>query len=84
MGILRFKDGVTLKPDPAGARLLGAIERVTRVWSTDITITAGSDNHPLTDPHTLGRAFDIRTHGMSDSQKKLFLTSVLQDLLARD
>lgn len=81
MGILRYKDGVTLKPDAAGTRLLGAIERITRTWPTDVTITAGSDSHPPTDPHTLGRAFDVRTHGMQDNEKTAFLHLVLVDLM---
>ncbi len=80
MGVLQFKAGVTLRPHPAGARLLGAIERVTRAWPSDVTITAGSDSHPPTDPHTLGKAFDVRTHGMVDGEKQRFLALVLQDL----
>lgn len=80
MGILRYKDGVTLRPDPAGARLLGSIERVTRTWPTDMTVTAGSDGHKPGDPHTLGRGFDVRTHGLDDHQKSAFLNLVLADL----
>lgn len=79
MGVLRYKDGVTLRPDPAGARLHGALERVARTWPTDLTITAGSDSHGATDPHTLGRGFDVRTHGMTDAQKRALVVTVLLD-----
>ena len=84
MGVLRFKDGVTLTPDVAGARLLGSIERVVRTWPTDMVVTCGSDSHPPTDPHTHGRAFDLRTHGLTDDQKKTLLTEVLADLREPD
>lgn len=80
MSALRFKDGVTLTPNAAGARLLGSIERAARTWPTDLTVTAGSDSHPPTDPHTLGQAFDVRTHGMLDGDKQALLRRVLEDL----
>ena len=80
MGCLLFKEGVTLKPDPAGARLLGALDRVTRRQPFDVTVTCGSDGHPADDPHSHGRAFDVRTHGLTDEQKKQVLSDVLSDL----
>lgn len=80
MSVLIFKPGVTLRPDGAGARLQGALDRVVRTWPADLTITAGSDSHGPTDPHTLGRAFDVRTHGLSDDQKEQLLRAVLLDL----
>lgn len=80
MSVLLFKDGVTLKPDSAGARLHGALDRVVRTWPSDLTISAGSDSHGPADPHTLGRAFDVRTHGLTDDQLKQLLRAVLLDL----
>lgn len=80
MGDVLFKVGVTLTPDPAGARLLGSIDRVARTWPTDLTITSGSDSHPPTDPHTLGRAFDLRTHDLADGGKRQLLDQILLDL----
>lgn len=77
---LLFKPGVTLIPDPAGARLLGSIERLARRWPSDLTVSCGSDSHPPTDPHSLGRAFDVRTHGMTDDEKRLLIRAVLLDL----
>ena len=38
MAILVFKAGVTLKPDPAGARLLGSLDRIARFSAADIVI----------------------------------------------
>lgn len=78
MSTLRFKDGVTLTPNVAGARLLGSIERAAR--TVDLTITAGSDSHGPADPHTRGQAFDVRTHGMLDGDKQALLRRVLEDL----
>lgn len=78
---LLTKVGVTISPNPAGLHLLGSIERVARTWTVgDLTITAGSDSHPIGDVHTLGQAFDLRTHGLSDSQRKGLLERILADL----
>lgn len=80
MSLLLFKAGVRLVPDPAGARILGTLDRLTRELAYDLTITAGADSHPPTDPHTLGRAFDVRTHDLTLDQKLYVLRAVLLDL----
>lgn len=80
MGLVLFKPGVTLQPDPAGARILGTLDRVARRLAFDVTITCGADSHPLTDPHSRGRAFDVRTHGLTEDQKTYLLREALLDL----
>jgi len=77
---LLFKRGVTLTPHPAGARLLGSLDRVARIRAADLTVTSGSDGHPATSSHGRGRAFDVRTHGLTDIEKVELLNDVLDDL----
>lgn len=78
--ITRFKPGVQLTPDPAGTRLLAAIDRVAMNSPYDVTITCGSEAHSMNDPHTLGRAFDVRTHEYNDTEKADLLRSILAEL----
>lgn len=81
MGVILVKAGARFDViDPAGFRLLGALDRVSRSLPYDLTITCGTDSHPTTDPHTLGRAYDIRTHDLTDVQKQFLLRAVLLDL----
>lgn len=80
MGVLRFKTGVTLRPDPGGARILGTLDRLARELPYDLTVTSGADSHRATDPHTLGRAFDVRTHGLTRDQAVYVLRATLIDL----
>lgn len=80
MGLVLFKPGVVLRPDSAGVRILGTLDRLARAWRFDVTVTCGSEGHPPTDPHTLGRAFDVRVHDYTDSQKTYLLEQALLDL----
>lgn len=81
MGVLRVKDGVSFdRIDPAGFRLLGSLDRVARSMHNDLTITCGSDSHPASDPHTLGRAYDVRTHDLTAEQKSFLLRGLMLDL----
>lgn len=81
MSVILVKSGARFdRIDPAGFRLLGALDRVSRTFPVDLTITCGSDAHPANDPHSLGRAFDVRTHDLTPDQKQLLLRSVLLDL----
>lgn len=78
---LRVKDGVAFAPiAPAGFRILGALERTARRLQLDLTITSGSDGHIASDPHALGEAFDVRTHDLTDDQKRLVLKQTMLDL----
>lgn len=82
MGVLRFKDGVLPigRIDPAGARLLGSLDRVVRSMHNDLTITCADGEHPASDPHTLGRAYDVRTHDLTADQKEFLVRGVMLDL----
>lgn len=82
MGVLRFKDGVLPigRIDPAGARLLGSLDRVVRSMHNDLTITCADGEHPASDPHTLGRAYDVRTHDLTADQKSFLLRGLMLDL----
>lgn len=68
---------------PAGFRILGAVERASRALYFDVTITCGSEGHPPADPHSLGEAYDIRTHGLTLAQKHDLLEWVMRDLAGR-
>jgi hypothetical protein len=81
MGVLRVKTGVAFdRIDPAGFRLLGALDRIVRGQPFDLVITCGTDSHPAADPHSLGRAYDVRTHNLTPSQAQFVLREVLLDL----
>ena len=78
MGCLRVKPGVLFAQiAPAGFRLLGALERAARGVPGDVTITCGTDSHAETDPHTRGEAYDVRTHDLSENDKRYLLREVL-------
>jgi hypothetical protein len=78
---LRVKPGVQFDPiAPAGFRILSALEQTARRLQLDLTITCGSEDHPPTDPQTLGAAYDVRTHGFTWDQKQAILREVLLEL----
>jgi hypothetical protein len=81
MGALRVKYGAKFdRIDPAGFRILAALDQVSRGLPYDLTITCGSDSHPASDPHTLGRAYDVRTHDLTTEDKALLVREVLLGL----
>lgn len=81
MAFLRVKPGVKFTPiAPAGFRILGALERTARGLNIELTITCGSEAHELTDPHTTGQAYDLRTHDLTNEQKQRVLACVLDEL----
>ena len=85
MGVIRFKLGVELtRMDPAGVRLIGSLDRVARSMPVDLTVTCGCEGHPASDPHTLGRAYDVRTHDLTPDQKDFVLRGMLLDLQESD
>ncbi len=65
---------------PAGFRILEACSSVARAMGFVVEITCGSNSHPASDPHTLGMAYDIRSHKMSLLQKQMFLRGVMDNL----
>lgn len=81
MGVLRVKYGVKFtRIDPAGFRLLGSLDRVVRGMPFDLTVSGGCEGHPSSDPHTLGRAYDFRTHDLHPDDKARVLRAVMLDL----
>lgn len=75
------KDGVSFRViAPAGFRLLGAIERVSRQLSLDLMITCACEGHLPDDPHSHGEAYDVRTHALTTVQKQNVLAAVMADL----
>lgn len=81
MGVVRLKPGAKLDGLAAGGfRLLGALDRVARAADFDLTITEGTGAHPPNDPHTLGKACDVRTHGLTEAQKQFVLKAVMLDV----
>lgn len=87
MGVIRVKFKDDGQPgarfdriDPAGFRILGALDRVVRPQLYDLTVTCGSDSHQASDPHTLGRAYDVRSKNLTSDQKLFVLREVMLDL----
>lgn len=84
--VVKVKDGVEFKViAPAGFRILGAIETTARRAGVDLTITSACDgmHSGPGDPHHLGEAYDVRTHGFNPDQK-LMILNCFQALLPAD
>jgi len=78
MGVLWTKPGVQFAQiAPGGFRILAALDAVARAAPFDLVITCGTDGHPPTDPHTLGKAYDVRTHDLTEDQKTALVRDVL-------
>lgn len=82
MGQLLVKPGVDLGTTltPAGARILEVLKRLVVGYAFDVTITSGRDSHPPEDVHSLGEAFDLRTHTLSEAQKYVLLNDLRREL----
>jgi hypothetical protein len=81
--VLRFKPGVLpiTHLAPAGMRILAVLEHCARnLIMHDLTITCADKEHPETDPHSTGEAYDVRTHDLTDSQKEHVLLAVMNNL----
>lgn len=82
MNGVRFKAGVlpikTLAP--AGVRILGALDATARQLKRDLIVTCADRDHPPEDPHTLGEAFDVRTHDLPDDTKQTVLRELMLEL----
>lgn len=67
---------------PSGYLILHAIKAAARKLALDITITSGTDGDHSgpTDPHKVGKAYDVRSHDFADSLKVLLLRAILSDL----
>ncbi len=80
-------NGLLVKPGvsfaviaPAGFRLLSALDVTARRLQITLTITCGCDSHPPADPHSTGEAYDVRTHGLTNDQKRQLLKSLMDEL----
>lgn len=57
--VLRVKPGCAFGTiAPGGFRILAAIDNATKILGVDLTITAGTNDHP-TGRHATGEAFDL-------------------------
>lgn len=78
---VRFKPGVTLNGlQPAGARILASLWKATQVFQRDLMVTCGTDSHGPDDPHTLGRALDMRTTDLPEAVIYALLPWLTKDL----
>lgn len=60
LSVVRVKPGVKFdRIAPAGFVILALCHAATRVLGIDLTISCGSEGHPLEDPHTSGEAYDL-------------------------
>lgn len=81
MGCVRVKNGASFDViDPAGFRILGTLDRIAREVDYDLTISCGSNGHKASDPHTKGRAYDVRSKSLTEDQRQYVLRAVLLDL----
>lgn len=73
INVVHVKPGVQFSViGPAGFRILAAIDRCSLFMMVDLTITSaceGEHSGPG-DPHHSGEAYDIRTHGLSEKEKR--------------
>ncbi len=77
-GVLRVKPSVRFdRIDPAGFRILAALDTFARSCDDDLTITCGTEAHPADSPHALGRAYDVRSKGMDPVEKDRLVRDVL-------
>ena len=81
MGVVYVKPSADLQGlQPAGIRILAAVDHCAQGLDVDLTITCGTDSHDINDPHTRGVALDIRTSDLLNAQIvkiHAFLTEML-------
>lgn len=85
--MITCKSGVVIMPlAPAGVRILEAIKQAAKTVGVQIVITSGRDgvHSGPSDPHKLGEAFDLRTHGYTDEEKRDLLTQIMLSLQTED
>lgn len=68
---------------PAGFRILAALDNATRLLGVDLVITCGTEDHPPDDPHTHGEAYDVRVRGLT-TPIILKLIAYLKQMLPSD
>lgn len=82
MGVVLVKPGVEFtKIAPGGFRILSALDQVAASMKHDLTITCACEGHPPEDPHSQGKAYDVRSHDIEDDcLKKLILDQIMRKL----
>lgn len=69
MGAVSAKVGVNLNGlAPEGYVIVGAIERATRVFNVNLTITSAARPDDLDSQHGAGKALDVRTLNLTTQQ----------------
>lgn len=68
---------------PAGARILAALAHAAMLEQCTLTVTCGREGHGPTNPHTLGKAFDVRTKDL-EVGRLLRVYETLRRVLGRD
>lgn len=65
---------------PGGFRLLGALDAAEKKIGAELVITSACDgsHSGLTDPHHLGKAYDVRSHDFRD--KESVLLTIMNEL----
>lgn len=81
---VRFKSGVRVDPmTPALARIICNLDMAARIVGVELTVTCGRESHGAGDPHTLGKALDVRAADLTPEkiiQNYHYLQSVLGEL----
>lgn len=53
---------------PAGARILAALDDATTTCGVDLVVKCVTKGHPVADPHTLGEAADVSVRDLAVAQ----------------
>ena len=81
---IELKPGVEIEPlVPAGARILDALKNLPLPFACVITSGRDGVHSGPQDPHKLGEAYDLRTHGLTEDQKQTWLKMLQSDLGSR-
>jgi hypothetical protein len=78
---IEVKPGVVLLPlAPAGVRVLEVLRQSKLDWTCTITSGRDGTHSGPSDPHHSGEAFDLRTHGLTASQKASWVNVLMHEL----
>lgn len=79
MNVVTTKPGVEFACiAPGGFVILSAIQRAVTMLSVDLVISSGTDGDHSgpTDPHKEGKAYDVRSHDLTDEKKLIVLGTI--------
>lgn len=82
MSVVTFKSGVLpiSKITPGGMRILSMLDVCARQLHLDLVITCADKDHPQTDPHSRGCAYDVRSHDFRPEIKPVVLQTMMAGL----